>query len=511
MTGSNSGARKIHEMQALGRILASEREAGRTIVLCHGVFDLLHIGHIRHLAEARTQGDVLVVSITEDAHVNKGPHRPAFTESLRAEAIAALATVDYVTVSKFPTALEAIRTLKPSVYVKGPDYRNAADDVTGGILREEEAVAAGGGRVYYSEAETFSSSHLLNQYLPTFSPDVEAYLADFRKRYDAAAIVAHLDRLQSLRVVIAGEAILDEYIYVDQMGKSSKDPVLAMRYDSRELFAGGSLAIANHLAAFCESVELVTYLGTDDPQESFVRAHLKPSIRPNFIYKAKSPTIVKRRYVEKTLLSKLFEVYVFNDDLLAPDEERQFCDLLEARTGAADCVISADFGHGLLSPKAIALLAGSGKFLAVNTQVNAANIRFHAISKYPRADFVCINESELRLDARSREEPLDALVGRLRARLGCEHVIVTRGSRGVVCFDGETQTSSPSLTTRVLDRVGSGDAVLAITSLCVAAGIPSDATAFLANVIGAQKVQIVGNRGAVDRTATLKFISALLK
>ena len=502
---------KVYEIDALASALEAERSAGRRVVLCHGVFDLLHIGHIRHLEEARRQGDVLVVTVTEDAHVNKGPHRPAFTETLRAEALAALEHVDYVAISRFPTAVPAIELLRPAVYVKGPDYREASGDVTGGIAREESAVRSVGGQIYYTQADTFSSSHLLNEYMPSFPPDVEAYLAGFRKRYDSAAILEYLDRLRGLRAVIAGEAILDEYVYVDQMGKSSKDPVLATRYEGTELFAGGALAIANHVAAFCDSVELVTSLGADDPQESFIRAHLAPAVRANFLYKAGAPTIVKRRYVEKTLLTKLFEVYRFNDDLLAPDEENQFCGLLDVRAQAADCVIAADFGHGLFTPKAIARLAAGDKFLAVNTQVNAANIRFHAISKYPRADLICINEGELRLDARSREEPLGDLVAALRAKLRCERLIVTRGSRGVLCYLGEEEVAAPSLTTRVLDRTGSGDAVLSIASLCMAAGLPAEVTAFLCNVVGAQKVQIVGNRHAVERAATAKFVQALLK
>jgi rfaE bifunctional protein kinase chain/domain/rfaE bifunctional protein nucleotidyltransferase chain/domain len=502
---------KVYELEALAAVLASEKKAGKRIVLCHGVFDLLHVGHVRHFEEAREQGDVLVVTLTADAYVNKGPHRPAFTETLRAEVLAALAPIDYVAVSHHPTAERAIAALRPDVYVKGPDYRTAADDVTGGITREEEAVRAAGGRIYYTQAELFSSSHILNRYLPSFPPDVEAYLADFRSRHLAGEVIEHLERLRSLNLVVVGEAIVDEYVNVDQMGKSSKDPVLAMRYASTQRYAGGALAVANHAAAFCGSVELVTYLGKDDPQESFIREHLHPNVRTNFIYKSGAPTIVKRRYVEQTLLAKLFEVYVFNDDPVEGGEERQLCELLQARMEKADCVIASDFGHGLITKGAIALLADSGKFLAVNTQVNAANIRFHAISNYRRADYVCINEGELRLDARSRREPLPQLIADLERKLVCDRVLVTRGKQGVAYFDQDREHMSPSLAMRVVDRIGSGDAVLAVTSLCAKAGVPGDVTAFIANVIGAQQVQVIGNSASVDRVATIKFVQALLK
>lgn len=508
---SAPNAAKVLELQALGAVLAKRKAAGERVVQCHGVFDLLHVGHIRYLEDARRQGDVLVVTVTEDAHVNKGPHRPAFTESLRAEALSALGVVDYVAISRFPTAVESILALRPDVYAKGADYQDQSNDVTGGIAREEAALAEVGGRLYVANTALFSSSHLLNQYIPAFPPAVEAYLAEFRSKYSAAEVVEYLERLRSMRALVVGEAILDEYVYVDQMGKSAKEPILAMRYASDETYAGGALAVANHLASFCSSVELVSYLGTEHPQEQFIRSRLKPNVRTNFFYKAASPTIVKRRYVERTLFSKLFEVYYINDDSIDADAEAQLCELLEARLEKADCVLAADFGHGLMTKKAIGQLARSDKFLAVNTQINAANIRFHAISKYERADYVCINEGELRLDARSRTEPLSELVEDLRRKLRCNRFLVTQGRSGVTYFEGEQEVKSPALVTSAVDRVGSGDALFAVTSMCVAAGIPGDVTAFLSNVIGAQKVQIIGNSASIDRVQTIKFVQALLK
>jgi rfaE bifunctional protein nucleotidyltransferase chain/domain len=509
--GATGDAAKILDLTALGARVASLRAQGKRIVHCHGVFDLLHPGHIRHLAEAKAFGDVLVVTITEDRYVNKGPNRPAFPHGLRAESLAALAAVDYVAVNHFPTAMQAIAAIKPDVYAKGPDYKHAADDVTGKIVDEEAAVRAYGGTIAFTEDITFSSSALLNAYLPSYPLEVQAYLRELRARYSVRDVIAALDRLADVRVVLVGETILDEYVYCDQMGKSAKEPVLAMRHRSTELYAGGVLAAANHLADFCKSVEVVTYLGAIDGQEKFVRENLRPKVRLSPIYKRDSPTIVKRRYVEATLATKMFEVYVINDDDLDAEHEADLCALLEIRLAGSDLVIAADFGHGLLTPASKQLLASKAKFLAVNTQINAANVRYHAISSYPRADYVCINEAELRLDARNRYGAISELVAHLATKLDCDRFLVTRGAKGVSYFDGAQATGSPALTTSVVDRVGSGDAVLAITSACVAAGIPADLVAFFANVIGAQKVKIMGNRSSIERAATIKFIQALLK
>jgi len=416
-----------------------------------------------------------------------------------------------VTISRASSAVPMIELLQPHVYVKGPDYRVQAEDITGAIAQEEAAVRAGGGEIRITEDLTFSSSALINRYLPAFSEPIQAYLAGLREKYSAKDMTGFLDRLATMRVVVVGEAIIDEYVYVDQLGKSAKDPVLAMRYANAEMFAGGALAVANHLADFCASVELVTCLGTVDGYERFIRSSMKPNVRLNFIYKSDSPTILKRRYVESTLLSKLFEVYHINDEPLGERDEAEFCSLVDARIANADAVVVSDFGHGLLTPVAKALLDESGRFLAVNTQINAANIRFHAISSYPRADYICINEGELRLDARNRVAPLPSLVGDLLRKMRCERILVTRGSKGVEYHAGDEEIRSPSLATTVVDRIGSGDAVLAITAACVAAAVPPDAVSFIANVIGAQNVQVIGNKTSTGKVATYKFIEAILK
>jgi len=214
---------KVVDLETLGDTVAALKLDGKRIVLAHGVFDLLHVGHIRHLREAKDLGDILVVTLTEDSRVNKGPGRPAFTESLRAEALAALEAVDYVAISRYATAVPVIGKVKPDVYVKGPDYKDAARDITGGITEEEAAVEAGGGRLHITEDVAFSSSTLINKYFPSYGSHVQEYLAEFKARYSASDVIAALDKLRAMNVVVVGEAILDEYIYCDQMGKSAKD------------------------------------------------------------------------------------------------------------------------------------------------------------------------------------------------------------------------------------------------------------------------------------------------
>ena len=120
---------KILPLRELAEVLVTARNgSGKSVVQCHGCFDLLHIGHIRHFTEAKSKGDILVVTVTPDKFVNKGPGRPAFKEHLRLEAIASLDCVDYVALNEWATAEETIEILKPDIYCKGPEYKNSNPD-----------------------------------------------------------------------------------------------------------------------------------------------------------------------------------------------------------------------------------------------------------------------------------------------------------------------------------------------------------------------------------------------
>src|SRR5215210_4646240 len=119
--------RKTLPLPALLALREQARTRGRTVVHCHGCFDIVHPGHIHHLQFARSVGDLLVVSVSADTHVNKGVNRPLIPDDLRAASVAALECVDAVYVNPDPTAAELLERLRPDVYVKGREYERSSD------------------------------------------------------------------------------------------------------------------------------------------------------------------------------------------------------------------------------------------------------------------------------------------------------------------------------------------------------------------------------------------------
>ena len=502
--------KKIRSIGEMGDISANLRQYGQSIVQCHGVFDLLHPGHIAHFEAAKNQGDLLMVTITPDRYVNKGPGRPAFGEELRAMCIAALSVVDYVAINEWPTAVEAIHCIKPNVYAKGGDYIDANNDPTGGIRAEQEAVEAHDGLVYFTREVIFSSSKLINSLLPVYGDEVRTYLNEIKHTYNAEDIITAMGKLRDLRVLVVGETIIDEYCYCSWEGKSPKEYLIPARYLSEERFAGGAVMSANHVAGFCKEVTLATGLGINDNMSQYVLGQLKPNVKIEPFH-TNAPTIIKRRFLDQAFLRKMFEV--INIDESKMDHHSQLREFLVSHAGDYDLVIVNDFGHGFLTRDVLIPTLESemkARFLCVNTQTNSSNAGFNLVTKYGHntPHYICLDEPEIRLAARDKSGPLEDIISTIARRMH-SRVMVTRGHRGAIAYDGSFH-KAPALTRDMIDTMGAGDALLSVTSPCLAAGLPMDMVAFIGNAIGALAVHTVGNRSPIGRGDLFPFIKALL-
>jgi len=507
---------KIKNLNELALILQKLKNKGKKIIHCHGVFDLIHPGHVRHFHAAKALGDILVVTVTPDHYVNKGPDRPVFAEELRAESIASLECVNYVAINLWPKAAETIIKLKPDVYVKGSDYAEADKDETRGIFLEREAVESVGGRIHFTDEITFSSSSLINEYFEVYPEPAKNFLKNFRKRYSADEVIRLVKNLKEMKVLLIGETILDEYHYVATIGKPPKGDHIAAKFIEKEMHAGGILACANHIANFCGSVDLITVIGKHDLKEEFVRAHLKSNIRPYLFFHPTAPTIVKRRYINQHFLNKLFEVYII-DDLPSLEVETKILTHLTAifsEKEPYDLILVLDYGHGLLTPALIDLICNQENFLAVNAQTNTANAGYNPVTKYRRANYFCLDEPELRLAFSDKYSDVNQLLAHLAKRVSLPGAItVTRGHLGAVTYDVVNGSffEAPVLSQKIVDTTGAGDAFLAITAPCIARGFPMDLVPFIGNAVGALAVGYLGNRSAVEEAPLYKFITALLK
>lgn len=502
----NSKIKTLAELAALTRAAADDAQS---VVHCHGVFDLLHIGHIRYLQKAKQLGDLLVVTLTPDRFVNKGPHRPAFTDQIRAATLAALDCVDYVSINEWPTAAEAIEQLQPAIYAKGAEFRS---EKTPELLREEEVAARVGTAIEFIEDITSSSSHLINNYLGLFSDDVAEYLQRLKATYPLESMLAAVAKARRAKILVVGEAIIDENYACKTLGRSMKAPIIAAQYESHERYAAGSLAVANHVAAFCDRVGLVAMVGAENPHEEWIRSVVASNVSSTFVAKSDAPTIIKRRYRESYFGTPLFEINYLNDKALSAADDAKLCDALASQLGNYDAVVVADYGHSMLSENARHVICDEAKFVAVNPQVNAANVGYQTIAKYPRADFVVLAQQELELECRNRNRSQREMILQLSDLVDVSTIVVTLGKRGCLCYNRETGFhEAPALATKVVDREGAADAFFAMASLCAVANVSLDLLAFLGNVAGAEAVGVVGNSRFLEELPFTRHIQSLLK
>ena len=506
---------KLVTMDQLSEIANKVRLEGRRVVLCHGVFDLVHMGHVRHLEVARNEGDVLIVTTTADKFVNKGPGRPIFSEQMRAEMLAAIEYVDWVAINPWPSAEPILDAVKPDVYVKGSDYENPEEDITGKIHSERQVVERHGGRIFFTKDVTFSSSNLINSYLNVYDPPLRDFLNNLRSDGGAVRILELIESISNHKVVLVGETIIDEYQYVMPLGKSSKENMIATHYQESEIFAGGVMAAANHVAEFCSEVEIVTTLGENCPYEEMIRSTLKPNIRLTVVRIPDRPTTRKLRYVDPGYLRKLFEVYFMDDSPLPQESAAELEQKIKSSTSEADVVIVTDFGHGMIDTKLVDVLRESARFLAVNSQTNGGNRGYNLITKYLNADYVCIDAPEARLAVKDKYSDIASIVGdTLPKMINCRKLIITHGSSGCYAMDNDKDNivgRIPAFTKTVIDTVGAGDAFFAVTAPLVAAGGNITDIGFVGNAVGAMKVGIVGHRKSVEKIPLVKFVTTLLK
>lgn len=158
-----SGRDKVLTLERLAEAIRAEQAARRTVALCHGVFDILHTGHLRHFEAAKAMADVLVVTVTPDRFVKKGPNRPVFPDEQRAELLAGLSVVDWVAINRWESAVETLRLLRPSLFVKGQEYETRAQQVNPNFLAEARVAEELGVAVAFTREVTLSSTAAFNR------------------------------------------------------------------------------------------------------------------------------------------------------------------------------------------------------------------------------------------------------------------------------------------------------------------------------------------------------------
>jgi len=483
------------------------RAAGRTVAQCHGCFDIVHPGHIRHLRYAKAQGDLLLVTITGDEHIAKGQGRPLIPEELRAENLAALDFVDWVCIDPRPTASVLLSEVRPDVYVKGREYESNCDQR---FAEERRAVEAGGGRVVFSSGDVvFSSTALIRAMEQSVDP-FHQRLAELGEHDELRGerLFSLVGSFRGRRVIVVGEPILDTYILCDRPDIAGESPVMTLRPLEQRHYDGGAAIIARHAAAMGAKPILVTALPTEGEageQADAMRRRLAAEGVEVHTVPLDGPIPEKQRYLVGA--QKVMKVDQVEPIVLDAGVQDQLVGAVEeAARGGAGAGVVADFGLGMLSTGVLKRVCGA---LRPHVGVLSGDVsgRRSGLREMRGLDLVCPSEPELRDAYHIYEEGLPVAVWKMMGETKARAAIVTMGAEGVIAFEplpgAETQDDGwvsrvrgehvPAMAPHAADALGCGDALLTVATLARAAGGSLLAAAYLGSVAAAVEGQRVGN------------------
>ena len=487
---------------------------GKKIVLVHGVFDVIHLGHLDHFKEAKSHGDILVVSLTLDKFVNKGFNQPYFKTEQRCNFLSHIDLIDYVTVSNSNSSIEVIKNLKPNFYCKGTDYKHRSGDKAGNLQLEKDTTEKYGGKLIFTKGQQFSSTKILNENFQEFkfvNKEVKKlFKNEVQKKNILDDFYASLKTFKNKKILIIGEIIIDTYIYSSPIGTPSKETILSVNYKKKTSFLGGSVPVVKNISQLNNNITFVS-LFKENSLKNKVKKYLGKNINLKFFKQNGYKEVNKNRFINDSTKAKFFEYYDFNN---FEYDNKLLNAYLNKNLKNFDRVIICDFGHGLFTKKIINILVKKSKFLCANVQTNSGNRGFNLFTKYSKLNYLSIDEPEARLGLSEKNLNILSLVKDKRMKK-YQNLMITRGINGLIIKIFNKKNNDivyfPALNIKVVDTLGAGDAVYSYTSCLVKNKCNPKLLALVGAIAGALKTNILGHSNWVSLKQVERSLEAILK
>jgi cytidyltransferase-like protein len=467
---------KIKARDELRAVIGS-RPRKKSVIMCHGVFDVVHPGHVRHLIYAKSKADILIASLTADRFIDKGKYRPHVPQELRAANLAAFEMVDYVIIDQNKDPLENLSFLEPDLFAKGYEY--SSEGVHPKTQKEIDIISSYGGEVIFTPGDiVYSSTTLINLAPPAIKHEK---LMTVMERYDVTFDILRktLASMAGKKVHVVGDTIIDSLTNCAMIGGQTKTPTMSVLYEDRDDFVGGAGIVAKHIRAAGAEVVFSTVLGNDVLKDFAVEdlRSAKVDVRPQI--DSTRPTTNKNAIVVggyRLLKIDTLDNRSISDAVLKALSEG-------VRQVEADAVVYSDFRHGIFNRRTIPGLVEAipqDCFRVADSQVAS---RWGNITEFQGFDLITPNEREARFALADQDSPLRPLGSSLYDAARSKVLILKLGGRGVLTCVNSDHSSLDSFFTvdsfadRVVDAVGAGDGLLAYGTLAMlVSGCPAQAT-----------------------------------
>jgi rfaE bifunctional protein kinase chain/domain/rfaE bifunctional protein nucleotidyltransferase chain/domain len=442
-----------------------KKNKDKKIIICHGVFDIVHPGHVRHLLYAKQKADILIVSVTSDIHINKGIYRPHVPESLRALNLSAFEVVDFVVIDKNPEPYDLIKKIKPNFFAKGFEYIESKNKKT---EKEIEILNSYGGEIIFTPGDYInSSSKLINNSEPDLRYEKLLSILD-KYNLTLESIEGAVKNIKKLKIDVLGDTIVDSYTYCKMIGGQTKTPTISLLYEKKIDYVGGAGIVAKHIAASGNKANFLTVLGDDDLKKFVLKDLKKSKVNFNGYIDKIRPTVNKNAFVSEEY--RLLKVSKLDNSQINFKIVKTLSKKLAI--SKSNGVIFSDFRHGIFNKSTIEFFKKSiekkKRFLAADSQVASW---WGNILEFKNFDLITPNEKEARFALMDQISGIRSLASRIYDKSKCKLLIMKLGKRGLLaCINNKHQNSDSyftldSFATQVIDPVGAGDALLAYSTM----------------------------------------------
>ncbi len=459
-------------------------------VFISGNFSILHPGHIRLFQLARNLGDELIVGVNSDETVISPINVPI---AFRMDSVNSIQMVNKAIVIN--NDLEKILLdLKPEIVLKGREHEYLENI-------EQDIVAKYGGRLVFGSGDFVMSSKEFFSSIDLHSQGIESAGKPFlaRHKIDLSRVEEILEKSKSIRLVVIGDLIIDEYIDCESVGLSQEDPSVIFRPFKSKRFVGGAGIVSMHASSIGADTTYIGVAGADAEMQ-LAKSQLEDARVAVHLFTDKArQTILKQRF--KSSGKTQFRLNRFDDATITRDTRQEILETVESSLKSADVLIFSDFNYGFLDSEIVAniinLARMAGVFIAADCQISSQIANY---LKYQGVDLVTPTEHEVRVTLRNNHDGLAAIANTFQESLKSKYLMLTLGADGVLLQEQIEHEHGnfmadilPALNPNPRDVAGAGDSFLVLASLALAGGASINEAAYLASLGANVQVSRVGN------------------
>ena len=489
MNLANFYKKKILSIKEIKKKIISLKKNKKTIALCHGVFDVVHPGHIRHFVYTKNKADVLLVSVTSDRFIRKGHYKPTIPEKLRAINLAALEVIDFVVIDDHLTSIDILNFLKPDLYSKGFEYSKKNNLIT---LEENKIINSYGGKFIFTPGDVIYSSSSIQikkeKELNLDKEKIRFYMDENNVKF--SDIKDTLRKKKNIKIHVVGDTIVDTHTITELIGGQIKTPTLSVKFNKNNFYLGGAAVVASHLSAAGCEVYFSTILGNDQLGRFVISNLKKRNIKTLPIIIDNRPTTEKKIIIANNY--RIIKIDTLDNAAISLNDSQKICQNIKKIK--CNGVVFSDFRHGIFNKYNINNLIKSipkGVFKSADSQVAT---RWGNILDFKKFNLITPNEKEARFALADQDSNISSLIGRLSKESKALNVFLKLGERGACSLNIKKNSFTlPSFANTPVDPVGAGDAMLAYSTIAFIISKSHFISFFLGLVAAACATEMNGN------------------